>query len=124
MSPEALGDYLRVTTPAVWMILAAIILLLVGVLVWSSSATVDSIATGTALVEDGSMRIVFDDEQIARNVRTGMPVVVGDSESRVSSIGTDAGGRLFAAASTDLADGSYPVRVIFKKTQVLSLLFN
>ena len=27
-SPEALGDYLRVTSPAVWLILTAIILLL------------------------------------------------------------------------------------------------
>ena len=32
-SPEALNDYLRVTTPMVWLILAAVILLLVGFLV-------------------------------------------------------------------------------------------
>ena len=31
-SPEALNDYLRVTTPTFWLILAAIILLLVGFL--------------------------------------------------------------------------------------------
>ena len=123
-SPEALSDYLRVTSPGVWLILAAVILLLVGVLIWSSVASIDSIATGTAQVEDGSMLIHFDDEQIARNVKTGMTVVVGENVSRISSIGTDAGGQMFASASTTLADGSYTVKVIFRTTKVLQLLFN
>ena len=47
-SPEALNDYIRVTTPSVWLVLAAIILLLVGMLAWSVFGTVQ--ANGT----DGS----------------------------------------------------------------------
>ena len=43
-SPEELGDYLHVTNPSVWVILAAIILLLIGMLVWSSFASIDSFA--------------------------------------------------------------------------------
>ena len=34
-SPEQLNDYIRVTTPSVWIVLAALVLLLVGMLVWS-----------------------------------------------------------------------------------------
>lgn len=34
-SPEQLNDYLRVSTPAVWIILAAILILLVGFIVWA-----------------------------------------------------------------------------------------
>ena len=123
-SPEALSDYLRVTSPTVWLILIAIILMLAGFLIWSSVASIDSFATGTAQVEDGSMRISFDDEQIARSVKNGMTVVVGEAESRISSVGTDAGGVIIASAPTSLADGSYPARVIFRRTQVLHLLFN
>ena len=123
-SPEALSDYLRVTSPAVWLILAAISLLLVGVLIWSSVASIDSIATGTAQVEDGSMIIHFDDEKIASRVQTGMTVRVGENMSRISSIGTDAGGEMFASASTTLANGNYTVQVIFRTTKVLELLFN
>ncbi len=123
-SPEALNDYLRVTSPAVWMILAAIILLLVGMLVWSTTASIDSFATGTAQVENGNMRIRFDDQRIARNVESGMTVVAGESESRIAGIGTDENGELFASAPTTLADGVYPVKVIFRQTQVISLLFN
>ena len=33
-SPEQLHDYIRVTTPAVWVVLIAIVLLLVGVVIW------------------------------------------------------------------------------------------
>ena len=47
-SPEQLNDYIRVTTPSVWLVLAAIILLLVGMLAWSVFGTVQ--ANGT----DGS----------------------------------------------------------------------
>ena len=123
-SPEALNDYLRVTTPTVWLILAAIILLLVGFLTWSTVANIDSFATGTAQVESGAMTIRFDDEQIAQKVQSGMTVVVGETESRISGVGTDENGSLFAVAPTTLADGSYPVKVVFRRTQVLSLLFN
>ncbi len=123
-SPEALNDYLRVTTPMVWLILAAVILLLVGFLVWSMIANIDSFATGTAQAEGGTMTIRFDDEQIAQNVQSGMTVVIGETESRISGVGTDENGSLFAVAPTSLADGSYPVKVIFRRTQVLSLLFN
>ena len=123
-SPEALNDYLRVTTPMGWLILAAVILLLVGFLVWSMIANIDSFATGTAQAEGGTMTIRFDDEQIAQNVQSGMTVVIGETESRISGVGTDENGSLFAVAPTSLADGSYPVKVIFRRTQVLSLLFN
>ncbi|MBR2531951.1 MAG: hypothetical protein IKE56_04695 [Lachnospiraceae bacterium] len=123
-SPEALNDYLHVTSPSVWLILLAVILLLAGMLVWSSAASIDSFATGTAQVTEGTMYIHFDNEQIAENVQSGMTVTAGETASRISSIGKDAEGELFALAPTSLADGTYPVRVVFKQTQVLSLLFN
>ena len=41
-SPEQLNDYIRVTTPSVWLVLAAIILLLVGMLAWSVLGTVEA----------------------------------------------------------------------------------
>ena len=40
-SPEALNDYIRLTTPSVWLVLADIVVLLVGVLCWSIFGRVD-----------------------------------------------------------------------------------
>ena len=123
-SPEDLSNYLHVTRPSVWLVLVAVILMLIGILVWSSVASIDSFATGTALVKDGTMYIHFDNEQIAENVESGMSVVTGESKSRISSVGTDESGELFAVAPTDLTDGFYIVRVIFKQMKVIRLLFN
>ena len=38
--PEELNDYVRVTTPSVWIVLAAILLLVLGILGWSILGTV------------------------------------------------------------------------------------
>ena len=35
-SPEKLNDYIHVTSPSIWMALGAIILILVGALVWAT----------------------------------------------------------------------------------------
>lgn len=34
-SPEQLNDYIKVTTPSVWLILIATLILIVGVVVWA-----------------------------------------------------------------------------------------
>ena len=39
-SPEQLNDYLRVTTPRVWIILIAVLILLFGAIVWGCAGTV------------------------------------------------------------------------------------
>ncbi len=39
-SPEQLNDYIRVTTPSVWLALAAVTVLLVGMIAWSVLSTV------------------------------------------------------------------------------------
>ena len=47
-SPEALNDYIRVTTPSVWIVLIALVVLLLGMLAWSILGRV------TVHNEDGS----------------------------------------------------------------------
>ena len=39
-APEELNDYIRVTTPSVWMVLLAAFILVAGILVWSIFGTV------------------------------------------------------------------------------------
>ena len=40
-SPEQLNDYIRVTTPSVWIVLIVLVMLLVGMLAWSIWGTVE-----------------------------------------------------------------------------------
>ena len=41
-SPEQLNDYIKVTNPGVWMALAAIVILLIGVCVWGVFGTLET----------------------------------------------------------------------------------
>ncbi len=40
-SPESLNDYIRVTTPPVWLVLLALVVLLAGIIVWSIVGTLE-----------------------------------------------------------------------------------
>ena len=67
-------------------------------------------------------RLLFD-VLVPRRVSPAASVTVGETSSLIDSVGSTESGALFASAGTTLADGSYPARVIFRQTQVLSLLF-
>ena len=40
-SPEKLDDYIKVTTPSVWIILAATVALLVGMIIWGGFGKIE-----------------------------------------------------------------------------------
>ena len=123
-SPEQLNEYMRVTNPTVWIVLISVILLLAGMLIWSTFATVDSTVRGTAIVDEGTMIVVFTDPQVAASIKEGMTVSAGDSTSVINSLGRLEDGTIFAIADTDLPNGSYEAGVLFRRTQVIELLFN
>ncbi len=41
-SPESLNDYIKVTTPSVWIVLIALVVLLCGILAWSVFGRVET----------------------------------------------------------------------------------
>ena len=123
-SPEQLSDYLRVTSPAVWVVLAAVILLLASLFVWSSVTAVESYAAGDAEVRGGVLTLTFDDAEKAANVEIGMNVSVGDLVTPVLTLGRDDDGRLLAVAEVGLPDGSYEARVGYRSTKIIEMLFN
>lgn len=123
-SPEQLSDYLHVTSPAIWVVLAAVILLLASLFVWSSVTAVESYATGRAEVRGGVLTLTFDDAERAENVEAGMNVRVGGMVTPILSVGTDGDGRLLAVADANLPDGSYDARVGYRSTQIIDMLFN
>ena len=123
-SPEQLNDYLRVTNPSVWIVLAAVVLLLAGTLIWACFTYIGSSVSGVAAVENGVMTVRFDDPALEKNVEAGMSVTVGDTSSPIVSVGRGADGALFAQAETALANGTYAATVQYKRTQVIRLLFN
>lgn len=69
------------------------------------------------------MVIIFDDQTRSGKVEPGMKAVVGDAAYVINSVGNSYDGSIFAVADTDLSDGSYSTRVVYRQTQVIKLLF-
>ena len=55
-SPESLNDYLRVTSPGIWLVLSAVILLLVGVVLWGILGRITT-TVPAAIVSDGTQAV-------------------------------------------------------------------
>jgi len=123
-SPERLRDYLHVTSPAIWIVLAAVMLLLASLFIWSGVTAVESYAAGMAEVRGGVLTLRFDDAEKASRVEVGMNVKVGDLVAPVLSVGSDEEGNPIAVADVNLPDGSYEAKAGYKSTQIIDMLFN
>jgi hypothetical protein len=84
-SPEQLNDYIRVTNPSVWVVLAAIILLLAGVFIWGFFGSLSSSLKLTGVARDGRI-ICYLSEEDAYKVKEDMEVKSGDIKGRIASI--------------------------------------
>ncbi len=84
-SPEELHDYMRVTSPRLWMLLAAIAVLLVGFVVYASTATMENTVEIPVSVEFGLIS-AQQPEGEADMIRVDMPVRIADRTGRVTDI--------------------------------------
>ena len=65
-SPEQMNDYIRVSNPSVWIILAAVIVLLAGVFVWGLFGRLDSAFQTGGVCNDGSLTVYVSEENFAK----------------------------------------------------------
>ncbi len=82
-SPEQMRDYMRVTGPRLWMLLAAIAALLAGFLVYASTTRMETTVTLPVTVGDDGTMIAELTETQAEQVKIGMGVRIGGKEARV-----------------------------------------
>ena len=84
-SPEQLNDYIKVTNPGVWMALAAIVILLVGVCVWGVFGTLETKLSVAAVSQDGQTVLYVKEDNVA-SVRENMNVYIGGEVYKVTSV--------------------------------------
>ncbi len=118
-SPEQLNGYLRVTGPGIWAVLAAVILLLAAVLVWSAVGTLETTAGAKVVVENGSAQVIPSGAQA---LSAGMPLRVGGQEYVLFAADTDEYGRVTGAAQVSLPDGTYDGTVVVERTRPADFL--
>lgn len=118
-SPEDLTDYLKVTNPGVWVVLAAVIVLLSGIFVWSCVGTLETKEKASVIVEDHSAIVVLTDSNV---LKEGMPLRVSTEEVTIASVYSDEYGRLVGKAEIALPDGTYEGTVITDQTHPIDFL--
>ncbi len=102
-SPEQLTDYLRVTSPGIWIILSAVIALLVGFFVWMAVDTIETTVKAGVSTQGGHAVVAITEGD--KTVTPGMTLRVGGVEAKIISVETDEYGRTVGTAEVDLPDG-------------------
>ena len=150
-SPEELHDYMRVTTPRLWMLLTAIILLLAGFIVYASIANLENtmkikvmVSNIDALEDDNGEPIKVSSSSIffatlpisyKDTVETNMKVRIGKEEGKVDMLAivntdeSDGQQGLSLIISMDnsslaLTDGEYDAELVLEATTPISFLWN
>ena len=139
-SPEELHDYMRVTSPRLWMLLSAIIILLAGFVVYASTATMENTMTISVNVEaidityeDGTeyhSKSVYAETSIADMgiLKPGMRLRLAGEEGTISSFFT-AGNTLGILFDMDnehfsLPNGTYEAEIVLESVTPISFLLN
>lgn len=86
-SPDALDKYVRVTSPAVWVVLVACLALLAGLLAWGVFGTVSTNVSGTGVVMDGKALCFLPVDEVGR-VHAGDAAYVGGKQMKVDEVAT------------------------------------
>ena len=117
-SPEKLNDYLRVTSPAVWIVLVTVIVLLVGVCIWGALGHIDS-TVQAAVVSDGDSAVCLVPQEALEGVVEYRTLTVDDKQLELApsvlepqAVSQDTDVYVLLAGNLSYGDVVYPVDVI------------
>ncbi|MBQ8955993.1 MAG: hypothetical protein IJ075_03395 [Lachnospiraceae bacterium] len=140
--PEQMNDYIRVIGPSVWVLLAAVIILLIGVIVWGVFGRLET-TENTVAVVNNNVAICYVDKETVGEVDTKDDMRVGGQIAQIESVSTVApvqasgvydrqtleslgltGYEMLypVTASTDLPDGSYTAELIVERIRPMSFI--
>ncbi len=142
-SPEQLNDYICVSSPGVWLILMAMVVLLAGVVIWGVFGTMNSYIDVCAVSEKGKTTVYINEDSIDR-VTEDMPVLINGTEYTFASIGDESveaekvmdeydmhvggiksGEWVYPATLTQsLPTGTYSAKIIAESVNPVSFVFN
>lgn len=142
-SPEQLNDYVRVSNPSVWLILAAVVILLIGVCVWGVFGRLDS-SIPTAGVCEGKSLVCYIKESDFSKIKDEVIIAVDGNEYTKADIaaspvklpedtdewlmhlgGFSAGEWVYEiTAQTELSDGIYEASVITDRISPVTFVLN
>lgn len=143
-SPEQLDNYLKVTTPTVWLVLIGIIVILIGTIVWATFGRMNTYANVGCVIEDQEAYCYVTEEN-SKKIKEGMTIEIPSDEASFEIIQVDTQGvnipdnynylqHIVGVTSSDyvftlfglcsLNNGYYKGRVIVESISPLEFIFN
>lgn len=142
-SPEQLNDYIRASNPGIWLLLSAIILLLVGAIIWGIFGKLDTLIPTGAVSKKGEIICYVKEKDLSRIQKNTVlriqgkdyPVVKVERKP-VSASSLPDSYILHAAKMSEsewaypvicqgsLEDGVYPASLIVESVSPISFLTN
>ena len=118
-SQEQLTDYLRVTTPGIWVILLIVMVLLGSLVAWASIGRLETTADVKVVVKGHNAQIISNGDA---ELSAGMQIHVSEQDSRIAAADKDEYGRSVGVAEVDLPDGVYDGKVVTEETRPMDFL--
>ena len=119
-SPEKLTDYLRVTNPGIWIVLAAVLILLVGFFAWMSVGTLETtVEVGVSTQNHNAVVAVKNGDS---TIEKDMVLRIGDQETAILSTKTDEFGRTVGTAVVNMSDGVYDGTLVTESIHPIQFL--
>lgn len=119
-SPEQLTDYLRVTNPGIWVVLAAVLALLVGFFVWMSVGTIETTVEVGVSTQDHHAEVAVKSE--GATIEKDMVLRIGNQETTILSTKKDEYGRTVGTAEVNLPDGMYDGTLVTESVHPIQFL--
>ena len=121
-SPEQLTDYLRVTTPGLWIVFAAIVAMLIGFFTWMSVGIIETtVPVGVSMQNhNAEVAIISSDSTMEKD----MTLRVGGEETVILSTSTDNLGRTVGTAEVNLPDGTYEGSLVTESIHPIQFLIS
>ena len=142
-SPEQLNDYVRVSSPGVWLILSAIILLLAGICFYGIFGRLETKLEVAGVCKNGVLTCYIKENDVSK-IESGMAAVVNEEKYEINAVSpapetidTEIGtyamhiGNLQegewvyeATADAQLQDGIYTVSIVVDSVSPMSFIWN
>lgn len=124
-SPDNLNEYIRVANPGVWVLLAAVISLLLGLCIWGVFGQLRTEIRADARSESGVVTCFLPEEN-AQSVRPGMTAAIEGFSGTVTevSVRSGAGSTCRIEMEEPLPDGIYIARIEVESIHPAAFLLN
>lgn len=123
-SPDNLGAYIKVVNPSVWLLLAAILVLLLGLCCWGIFGSIQSVVTAQVQCSGTDGVCTLSLEQGER-VKPGMSATVDGTPGTVLEVRRQANGCVcYLTWESPVPDGLYDAEIIVEVLHPISFLLN